>query len=48
MIFVIKILFLLMFWNLFGLGLLISKNVWTVVGLGLSFEISGLALDGKI
>jgi len=36
-----------MFWNLFGLGLLISKKFWTVVGLGLSFEISGLALDRK-
>jgi len=33
MIFVIKKLFLLMFWNLFGLGLLISKNFGLWLGL---------------
>jgi len=32
----------------FGLGPYIWKNVWTVVGLGLSFEKSGLDLDRKI
>jgi len=36
------------FWTLFGLGLLISKKVRTVLGLGLSFETSGLDLDRKI
>jgi len=45
-IFVIKSCILLTFWTLFGL--LISKKVWTVVGLGLNFEKAGLDLDRKI
>jgi len=48
MIFVTKKLSLLIFWTLFGLRLLISKKVWNVIGLGLSFENSGLDLDRKI
>jgi len=38
-------LYFVNFWTLFGLGLLISKKDWTVVGLGLNFENSRLDLD---
>jgi len=48
MIFVTKKLSLLIFWTFFGLRLLISKKVWNVIGLGLSFENSGLDLDRNI
>jgi len=45
----LKSCILLIFLTLFGLGLLIKKKKnWTVVGLALSFENSGLDLDGKI
>jgi len=47
-IFVIKKLYFVNFWTLLGLGLLISKQIWAVVGLGLSFENSGPELDRKI
>jgi len=36
------------FFKYFGLGLYILKRFWTVVGLGLSFQKSGLDLDRKI
>jgi len=47
-IYFIKKVFFLIFCNLFGLEFLISKQVWTVVGPGLSFENSRLDLDRKI
>jgi len=47
-IFIIEKLFSLIFCTLFGLGLLISKTIWSEVGLGLRFENSGLDLDRKI
>ena len=47
-IFVMKTLYVLIFWTSFGLGFWISWTFWTMVGLRLSFKNSGLDLDCKI
>jgi len=47
-IFVMKKLYVLIFWTSFGLGFSISLTFWTVVGLGLSFKNSALDLERKI
>jgi len=46
--FVIKKLFLLIFLYFIWTWTFNFKKVWTVVGLGLSFENSGVDLDRKI